>query len=285
MFHTGNVVILDSGFCVLKAIALLKKRGVYASALIKKRRYWPKGVPGDAINQHFKELEVGTADSLKCEVEEENLDIFCFKEPDYVMKLMSSYGTNSTEQTRTSKRDWTEDGEKKTVEVKYPEVVDNHFKYRHHIDDHNAKRHSPISLEQVWATKRWENRVFAFLLAVTEVNTKLAMEYFYSQEKSSQIDFRKQLAFSLIYNNEIQQEVSPSKRRRKSAGCGEHVLMSLPCGMKFSGSKLVTAQTEYPQRRCATCKKVKCRTYCLCNPGEHLCKECYAVHQIVMADK
>ena len=223
MFHTGNVVILDSGFCVLKAIALLKKRGVYASALIKKRRYWPKGVPGDAINQHFKELEVGTADSLKCEVEEENLDIFCFKDPDYVMKLMSSYGTNSTEQTRTSKRDWTEDGEKKTVEVKYPEVVDNHFKYRHHIDDHNAKRHSPISLEQVWATKRWENRVFAFLLAVTEVNTKLAMEYFYSQEKSSQIDFRKQLAFSLIYNDEIQQEVSPSKRRRKSTGCGEHV--------------------------------------------------------------
>ena len=111
------------------------------------------------------------------------------------------------------------------------------------------------------------------------------MEYFYSQEKSSQIDFRKQLAFSLIYNNEIQQEVSPSKRRRKSAGCGEHVLMTLPCGMKFSGSKLVTAQTDYPQRKCATCKNMKCRTYCLCNPGEHLCRECYAVHRIVMADK
>ena len=61
--------------------------------------------------------------------------------------------------------------------------------------------------------------------------------------------------------------------------------MTLPCGMKFSGSKLVTAQTEYPQRKCATCKNVKCRTYCLCNPGEHLCKECYAVHRIVMADK
>ena len=107
----------------------------------------------------------------------------------------------------------------------------------------------------------------------------------HSQEKTSQIDFRKQLAFSLIYNDEIQQEVSPSKRRRKSTGCGEHVLMTLPCGMKFSGSKLVTAQTEYPQRKCATCKNVKCRTYCLCNPGEHLCKECYAVHRIVMADK
>ena len=32
----GNVVVLDSAFCVLKGIVELKKHGVYASALIKK---------------------------------------------------------------------------------------------------------------------------------------------------------------------------------------------------------------------------------------------------------
>ena len=36
IFHTGIVVILDSGFCVLRAIIELKERGVFASALIKK---------------------------------------------------------------------------------------------------------------------------------------------------------------------------------------------------------------------------------------------------------
>ena len=35
LFGTGKLVILDSGFCVLKAIVSLKKWGVYASALIK----------------------------------------------------------------------------------------------------------------------------------------------------------------------------------------------------------------------------------------------------------
>ena len=35
IFTRGNVVILDSGFCMLKGIVELKKRGVYASALIK----------------------------------------------------------------------------------------------------------------------------------------------------------------------------------------------------------------------------------------------------------
>ena len=35
IFARGNVVILDSGFCVLKGIVELKKCGVYASTLIK----------------------------------------------------------------------------------------------------------------------------------------------------------------------------------------------------------------------------------------------------------
>ena len=46
---TGKVVVLDSGFCVLKGVIELKKRGVFAAALIKKRRYWPKYVPGEEI--------------------------------------------------------------------------------------------------------------------------------------------------------------------------------------------------------------------------------------------
>ena len=43
---TGKVFVLDSGFCVLQALVELKKCGVYAHALIKKRRYWPKYVLG-----------------------------------------------------------------------------------------------------------------------------------------------------------------------------------------------------------------------------------------------
>ena len=35
IFARGSVVVLDNGFCVLKGIIELKKRGVYMSALIK----------------------------------------------------------------------------------------------------------------------------------------------------------------------------------------------------------------------------------------------------------
>ena len=42
LYHTGKCVILDSGFCVLKGLVELRKVGVFASAVTKKRRFWPK---------------------------------------------------------------------------------------------------------------------------------------------------------------------------------------------------------------------------------------------------
>ena len=45
---------MDSNFCVLKVILETIKRAVYGSALIKKRRYWPKGVHEDGINDYFR---------------------------------------------------------------------------------------------------------------------------------------------------------------------------------------------------------------------------------------
>jgi hypothetical protein len=93
IWSTGKVVILDSGFCVLKAIIELKKKGVYASALIKKQRYWPRDIPGDDIRCHFDGKEVGHTDRLPGISDGTPFDIFAMKEPDYVMMLMSTYGS------------------------------------------------------------------------------------------------------------------------------------------------------------------------------------------------
>ena len=50
LWRTGKAVIMDSSFCVLKGLLEMRKRGFYGSVLIKKRRYWPKRVYGDDIN-------------------------------------------------------------------------------------------------------------------------------------------------------------------------------------------------------------------------------------------
>ena len=92
-FGTGKTVVLDSGFCVLQGLVELKKNGIYAHAVIKKRRYWPKHVPGDAIIEHFNNKQVGETDAIRGELDGVPFYLYGMKEPDYIMQIMSTYGT------------------------------------------------------------------------------------------------------------------------------------------------------------------------------------------------
>ena len=154
IFYKGYVVILDSGFCVLKALIELRKKGVFASALIKNRRYWPKFIRVDDIKAHFDDKEVGATDSWAGKLDDIPFHVYAMKEPDYVMLLMSTYGTNNHDNGKETRRNWKAGGEARSNSFRYPEVVHNHFWYFHAVDDHSGKQHSPISLEVVWATKR-----------------------------------------------------------------------------------------------------------------------------------
>eukprot|EP00548_Thalassiothrix_antarctica_P012229 CAMPEP_0194154998 /NCGR_PEP_ID=MMETSP0152-20130528/62825_1 /TAXON_ID=1049557 /ORGANISM="Thalassiothrix antarctica, Strain L6-D1" /LENGTH=148 /DNA_ID=CAMNT_0038861527 /DNA_START=890 /DNA_END=1336 /DNA_ORIENTATION=- len=93
MYYSRRVVIMDSGFCVLRGLIELAKRGFFASAVIKKRRYWTKYVPGDKIKEYFLDKPVGTSDALHGILDNTPFHIFCLKEENYVMSLMSTYGT------------------------------------------------------------------------------------------------------------------------------------------------------------------------------------------------
>ena len=94
-FHLDFVVILDSSFFVLKGIIELRKKGVFASVLIKKQQYWPRYIRGDEIKAHFAHKEVGDTDSWAGKLDDVPFHLYSMKEPDYVMSLMSTYGMNS----------------------------------------------------------------------------------------------------------------------------------------------------------------------------------------------
>ena len=92
VWGTGKIVVLNSGFCVLQGLIELKKKGVYAHALIK-RQYWPKHVPGDNVIAHFTRKQVGDADAICGELDGIPFHIFAMKEPDCTMQIMSTYRT------------------------------------------------------------------------------------------------------------------------------------------------------------------------------------------------
>ena len=58
-FSTDRYVILDYGFCFLKGLIQLSKKGVFACGVIKNIRCWPAMVPGKEMENHFWEVEVG----------------------------------------------------------------------------------------------------------------------------------------------------------------------------------------------------------------------------------
>ena len=50
----GEIVSMDSGFCVIVGILHLHEHGVYGQVLIKKRKYWRKGCPGAQIDSYME---------------------------------------------------------------------------------------------------------------------------------------------------------------------------------------------------------------------------------------
>jgi hypothetical protein len=94
------------------------------------------------------------------------------------MSIMSAYGTVNEEGLVVEKRIFTDDDGKEQVRMFcYTEVFHNHYQYRHVVEDNNNNRMQPISIEETWKTSYWPNRVFAFILGVTGVNTQRAFEH------------------------------------------------------------------------------------------------------------
>ena len=103
--------------------------------------------------------------------------------------------------------------------------------------------------------KYWPNQVFSFLLSITKVNINLAATYFGGQELMGQINFRKKLAKTLIFNthyNEDDEKTPEKKQKQQEYG---HCLITLPKSKTFSDTQIITANSQYPQRKCITCKK------------------------------
>ncbi len=101
------------GFCILKAIIDLQKVGVYSCALIKKQKYWPKGVPGEAMQSFFNVdgVNVGDCHAIQGVMEGVTYNLWGMKEPDYVMRMMATSGPLSVQEScRMARRWWNEGG-------------------------------------------------------------------------------------------------------------------------------------------------------------------------------
>ena len=126
IYHTGTFVVLYSGFCVLKGITNLQRRGVYDGLAIKKRRYWPTYIPGDTIVLHFESKIVGNVDALQGASENTPFRVYFHKDPDCMKMVMMAYSYLTQVDYRPTSRKLKVLGVWKTNQFFYPEPFSNH---------------------------------------------------------------------------------------------------------------------------------------------------------------
>lgn len=210
--------MLDSGFCVLRGLIELKKRGVYASEVIKKRRYWPKYIKGDVIDVHMKDKFPGDTDAMTGNLDGLKFHVFNMKETEFNMKMMTMYGDLDVPDGQETTRRYFKggDGIQQKSEFKYTIIFSNHFLFRHTIDNHNNLWHYSPSAEETWVTQRWPVRIFTFLLSITEVNSYLAFKYFvWGKTIPTLHQFHRKHALEIIMNEYIGNEEALSPKRKR----------------------------------------------------------------------
>jgi hypothetical protein len=177
------------------------------------------------MDWHMEGKPLGLTNSLHGKLDGVPYDLFVMKDKDCNIKLMSMYG--SLVEQGENKQRALDNGT--TVTFKYQKPLANHFAYWQAVgDDHN---------NQHLVTHHWKNRVFAFILAVTEINTLLVMQYFVwspDKEEITKLKFQKQLAKELIYNNDFpkgfdEEEEHQGKQQHCSTGHDKIIMQNNGC--------------------------------------------------------
>jgi hypothetical protein len=129
---------------VLKTIIKLWKNGLFGCALIKKRRYWPAGVLGDAMQRFFDEEGVNVRDhhAIAGTMDGVAYNLWEMKEPNYVMRMMATGGPLAAYETcKETVQKWMGGGLEVVCRFRYPCPFDWHFRYPHAFNDYNNLCH------------------------------------------------------------------------------------------------------------------------------------------------
>ena len=221
--------------------------------------------------------------------------IFAQKEPDYTSMIMSTYGCLMEQGKLQSRR--MKDGAK-TFSC-YTQCFFNHFCYQHVVDDHNNIHMMDPCIEKRWSTMMWENRVCAFVLAISEVNAWLAGKHFLPHDRDAQnmtiLNFRTQLAHEMMNDpflheptivNDRNERIEVVGQKRKSGRIAmetDHEFCTAlvhPTKYLGNGKWILNDKQSHQRKQCTTrgCNQ-RARTSCsACSLGHWMCVNCWGIH-------
>jgi hypothetical protein len=290
LFGSGSIVIHDAGFACIPALIQLKKKGVFASCLLKKKKYWPKFSHGAENESHMRDVPLGHIDALQDKFGGEDFAIYLMKDSKYTLQLAANYGKNVRKGPDKRRRHQVTN---QLHTFKYSDTIADYYHGRHAADDNNHYRQGIASIEDGWQTKLYHQRMFAVALGMCETNSKLAHDFFKGvtpDRKLTSVQWRAAIVDDLLrlYPPPI---VAPNHKRQRHGADLEvalaghqHVTKPHYAG-EFVGRGPNTVEgfrkvrKQYQQM---ACQGLRCaaatRMYCACNKALALCHTCYALH-------
>lgn len=268
---------MDSAFCVAKAMAELVRKRVYSASVVKKRKYWPKHIPGDAIMEHMQHKPIGELHVKPTAVDGIPMSLWCVRHARFTFIVLATYGAMASRPTvmysvSTQER----------LTVQRNNVFDHYYRAKHAVDDNNHLRQGHINaLEASWASKRWIVRQFAFIVALAQTNALVYHNYRSPDAKMTAHQFGETLASELLDRWVTRQEAREEQQRSiRQAVAREHHLVKVPanCGA-WTGNAFKPTKQKHQKQRCRgkSCPKT-IRTHCSCNPMLFFCDACFAEH-------
>lgn len=284
--HTKRHVFLDSGFCVVGALTTLTNLGLLGTICIKKRRYWPAGIPGDDIVNDFLHKPMFQCRATKLIDGGHPFHVFAMRDTSHVTMFMSTCGSTSDSGRKSFRSQvYDDEGKKlpapKPLMIDLPVILNNYYTCRHAVDDNNHTRQATADIETAWTTREWVHRQFAFVIGVCVANAHRAYSAFGPPSPPRKSDFQRELGVALMrYSLGVAQRATSRKRGPHSPVLQvEHEAELIPPGMKWVGNRWVSGtKTRNRQLTCIICKR-RVRYVCICNRTRGCCRECIPQHQ------
>ncbi|CEP19333.1 hypothetical protein [Parasitella parasitica] len=249
-FSLGRTVIADSWFGSPAMVRALKDVGLFSIMQVKKKRYWPRGMPMEDMVGSLGE-EVGDVKVVKSRIDSVFIASLRDKKPRCVIANAESTTAGSTESR------WI-DGQMHTVTR--PLVFEECEVNKGAVDTANNRRDKLPSFHDVMKSYNWEIRCLAFFLAVAEANAFSTYKYVEGEGAPHHFEFRWRLARSLLEHAELMRDGSlfDSPHFGSRTSTGRHEITSL--GKLPSG--------DYRRLRCIICHK-RTQNFCLCSSDYH----------------
>eukprot|EP00121_Abeoforma_whisleri_P005887 Awhi_evm1s5339 len=211
--YRGYIENGDSAFSSVKTAVFAKKeRGCgYRGAVKTATKMYPKAY----INRKLKDSPRGSSIYLTAVHDGVKLIATGWKEKN-VKCFISTVGVSSDGPDSIKKRARVNDDgqvEYYTYNVKRPLLVHDYFEAAGKIDVHDHLRQGGLQLENFYRTQRWYHRCFSTLLGMIETNAFLGYKLENPKgEYESHTDFTNQLAYELIHNPYVEEQIAVQLR-------------------------------------------------------------------------